>query len=184
MRCMRRNPERGFTLVEVLVALVIFALSVVGLVGLTGRSLESSRAAHEIREAERLGQALLAELSSRGFSELRAEGLGDATLHDLGRPPADVPEGTAVVGAQEGVFKAFGSLAPIARPEDPTQVDALRVEVLVLWIDRSAAGMPPPAGLRTRDLMPEMVEPDDPEFRPWVGHVRLSSVRLDDAGPS
>jgi len=180
----KTTPERGFTLVEVLVALVIFALSVVGLVGLTARSLESSRAAYEIREAERLGQALLAELSSRGFTELLAEGLDDATLHDLGRPPADVPEDTAVVGAIEGAFKAFRSLEPIADPEDPTQVDALRLEVLVLWIDRSTSVMPPPAELRTRDLMPEMADPDDPEFRPWVGHVRLSSVRLDDAGPS
>ena len=165
-------------------AVVIFAISVVGVVGLTARSLESSRAAYEIREAERLGQMLMAELSSRGFTELATGGGDDATVHDLGRPPADVPEGTTNVGALEGAFKAFRTLESIVDPEDPTHVDALRLEVLVLWIDRGAAGAPPPAGLRTRDLLPEMVDPEDPAFRPWVGHVRLSSVRLDDAGPS
>ena len=47
----RLRVQAGFTLMEVLVALAVFAISVVGLVALEARSIESQRASREIREA-------------------------------------------------------------------------------------------------------------------------------------
>ena len=64
--------QRGFTLMEVLVALVVFAISVVGLVALESRSIDSQRAAAQLREAERIAQQEMAALTSRGFLELIA----------------------------------------------------------------------------------------------------------------
>lgn len=195
---MKDARSYGFTLVEVLVAVVVFAIAVVGLVALMGRSVESSRAAVELRQAERLAQGLMAELRARGFVELLAQGTGDAMLapqerrHDLGRPPADVPPGEPVVGAVDDALVAFRSVdlvfdpadppsLPPVLPEDLDRIDALRIEVLVLWIDQTNPAAPPPASLQVSDLVPPMADPDDPEFRPYVGHVRLTTVRVNDA---
>lgn len=168
-------------------AQVIFAISVVGVVALMGRSIESQRASRELREAERLAQALMADLSARGFLEL-AEGIErveqaepQPLLVDLGRPPADLPVDEHVVGSVRGAFVAFRRVEPLGLVDGQAQIGAVRLWVIVLWLDTSNPVMPPPAGLRVSDLVPRMADPSDPEFRPYVGHVQLSAVRVNDA---
>lgn len=214
----RRGPARaraqaGFTLMEVLVALAVFAISVVGLVALESRSIESQRASREIREAERIAQEAMADLRSRGFLQLlQQDFLGgynpsfpyDDQLvppaqrqRDMSRPPADIPPDEDVVGSVRGSFIVFRRVdwvvTPATAPGNPPNVDvldpaneiglvdALELEVVVLWIDQTNPTYPPPADLQVTDLVPAMTDPEDPEFRPYVGNVRLRTVRVNDA---
>ncbi|MCA9707960.1 MAG: prepilin-type N-terminal cleavage/methylation domain-containing protein [Myxococcales bacterium] len=206
------RAQAGFTLMEVLVALAVFAISVVGLVALESRSIESQRASREIREAERIAQETMADLRSRGFLQLLQQDF-EGTLNpsfpyddqlvaaadrqrDMSRPPADVPPDDDVVGSVRGSFVVFRQVDwvvdPLDMPSDPPIVDptvapndiplihALELEVIVMWIDRSNPAYPPPQDLLVTDLVPEMTDPDEPEFRPYVGHVSLRTVRVND----
>lgn len=208
----RRRAQAGFTLMEVLVALAVFAISVVGLVALESRSMESQRASREIREGERIAQETMADLRSRGFLQLLqqdfAGGLSPAfpyddqlvpaaqRLRDMSRPPADIPANEDVVGSVRGSFLVFRRIdwvtTPGAVPANPPNVDvldpaneiglvdALELQVVVLWIDNTNPAYPAPADLQVTDLVPAMTDPEDPEFRPYVGNVRLRTVRVND----
>jgi prepilin-type N-terminal cleavage/methylation domain-containing protein len=208
----RRRRQAGFTLMEVLVALAVFAISVVGLVALESRSIEAQRASREIREAERMAQEAMADLRSRGFLQLLQEDFNggfnpsfpyDDQLvapalrqRDMSRPPADIPADEDVVGSVRGSFIVFRRVdwvtTPGGAPSNPPNVDildptndigrvnALELEVVVLWIDHTNPAYPPPAELEVTALVPAMTDPEDPEFRPYVGHVRLRTVRVND----
>lgn len=207
-----RARQAGFTLMEVLVALAVFAISVVGLVALESRSIEAQRASREIREAERIAQAAMADLRSRGFLQLIQQDFAGGynptlpyddllvpaaqRLHDMSRPPADIPDSEEVVGSTRGSFIVFRRVDWVTTPGqvppnppnvdvlDPANdiglVDALELEVVVLWIDNTNPAYPAPAELRVTDLVPQMTDPEDPEFRPYVGNVRLRTVRVND----
>ncbi|MEM7157407.1 MAG: prepilin-type N-terminal cleavage/methylation domain-containing protein [Myxococcota bacterium] len=209
----RRRNQGGFTLMEVLVAMAIFAISVVGLVALEARSIESQRASREIREGERIAQEAMAELRSLGFLQLLQQDFaGNANplfpyddqaidpgerVADMGRPPADIPDDEEVVGSVRGSFIVHRSVDWVindaAPPSNPPNVDlndtsneisrvnGLELEVLVMWIDQTNPIYPPPDGLRVTDLLPEMADADDPNFRPYIGHVTLRTVRVNDA---
>jgi prepilin-type N-terminal cleavage/methylation domain-containing protein len=209
----RARSQAGFTLMEVLVALVVFAISVVGLVALESRSIETQRASRELREAERIAQETMAELQGRGFLQLLEQDFAggynpafpyddqlvpaEQRLRDMSRPPADIPPDEDVVGSVRGSFLVFrrvgwvvapGSAVgnpPLVDPLDPNNeiplVDALELDVAVMWVDHTNPAYPPPAELRVTDLVPAMTDPEDPEFRPYVGNVRLRTVRVNDA---
>jgi prepilin-type N-terminal cleavage/methylation domain-containing protein len=200
-----RRRQRGFTLIEVLVALLIFAISVVGLVALESRSIESHKASAQIREAERVAQDVMADLSSRAFLELVDRDFqgnpnpsfpyDDRNLDPQDRlrafrsPPADTD--VPAFGAINGQFIVFRSIDwvvdPVLPPSNPppveqlARVNALVLDVTVLWIDDTNPGFPPPAHLQVQDLEPGMAVPGDPLFAPHVGHVQLRTVRINDA---
>lgn len=211
-RARSRRRQAGFTLMEVLVALAVFAISVVGLVALEARSIESQRASREIREGERIAQEVMADLRSQGFLQLLQQDfqggfnpsfpyddrLVDPTLRqrDMSRPPADIPPDEDVVGSVRNSFVVVRRVDWVTTPgsvpsnppnvdlDDPAneiaQVNALELDVVVLWIDHTNPGYPPPEDLAVTDLVPEMTDPQDPEFRPYVGNVRLRTVRVND----
>jgi prepilin-type N-terminal cleavage/methylation domain-containing protein len=208
----RRRGQAGFTLMEVLVALAIFAISVVGLVALESRAIESQRASRELREAERIAQEAMADLRSRGFMQLLSQDFAggfnpsfpyDDQLvapaerqRDMSRPPADIPATDEVVGSVRGSFIVYRRVdwvtTPGAAPSNPPNVDilspandialvdALELDVVVMWIDHTNPAYPPPAELEITALVPAMTDPEDPEFRPYVGSVRLRTVRVND----
>lgn len=199
--------QRGFTLVEVLVALVIFAISVVGLVALEGRSIDAQVAAAQLREGERIAQQEVADLSAKGYLELVARDFAgnnnpsfpyddssvDAAerLRDFRRPPADIPAAERVLGEVRGRYIAYRRVDwivdPLAPPTNPPTDDelvlvtGLELEVVVLWIDDTNPNFPPPASLRTADLTPQMADPTNAAFSPYIGQVRLRTVRVNDA---
>jgi len=51
-------------------ALLVFAISLVGLVGLQSRSVETERAANEVREGQKIAAEVMSELQSRSFCDL------------------------------------------------------------------------------------------------------------------
>jgi hypothetical protein len=55
------------------------------------------------------------------------------------------------------------------------------IDVTVLWVDDGNPTFPPPADVRVQDLLPSMIVPGDPTFAPYVGHVQLRTVRVNDA---
>ncbi len=207
----RRTTRRqaGFTLMEVLVAIVIFAISIVGLVAMEARSAEAQRASSLLRDAERVAQETMADLQSQGFAQLLTydfEGNPPPALpyddtaipaaqrlRDFRRPPADITDATNVPGSLRGSFLVVRrvdwvinaasppSANPPVVPTDLPLVNALLLDVTVMWIDDSNPTMPPPAGLRVTDLTPAMVDPTDADFRPYVGAVQLRTVRANDA---
>lgn len=208
----RARTQAGFTLMEVLVALAVFAISVVGLVALESRAIESQRASRELREAERIAQETMADLRSQGFLQLLQQDFAGGQnpafpyddqlvpaaqrLRDMSRPPADIPPDENVIGSVRGSFLVLRRVnwvtAPATTPSNPPNVDpldplneiplvdALELDVVVMWIDQTNPAYPPPAELQVTDLVPAMTDPEDPEFRPYVGNVRLRTVRVND----
>lgn len=204
----RLAAQRGFTLMEVLVALVVFAISVVGLVALESRSIDSQRAAQQLREGERIAQQAMANITSRGFLELVARDFsGNANpafpydddgvdpglrLRDFHRPPADIPAAEVVLGEVRGQYlvsrrvdwvvnplnQPTGNPPPVA---DWSLVTGVEIDITVMWVDDTNPAFPPPEGLRTIDLDPAMTDPASAAFSPFVGSVRLRTVRVNDA---
>lgn len=192
---------RGFTLMEVLMALVVFAVSVVGLVALESRSLEAQRAATNLREAERVGQEVMADLLTtsylglvnqdfRGtlgptfpYTDYGPSGLEPRLrLRDFRRPPADLDPDEYVPGSVPGKYLVFRRVDAVPDPSNPLVPSALVLQVTVLWIDDSNTTFPPPAGFSTTDLTLEHADPTNAaEFRPWVGSVQLRRVRANDS---
>lgn len=200
-----RRSQRGFTLIEVLVALVVFAISVVGLVALESRSIEAQKAAANLREGERVAQETMSQLSSKSFLELVQRdfaGTVDPTfpytdddttapIASFRRPPADLPTTTSVPGSVTGQYKVyrtidwvFDALDPPANPPSgtPDKVRALQIEVLVLWADDTDPTYPAGSTLGTSYRTDQLQKSwaGDPNY-PWVGYVRLRTVRVNDA---
>ena len=95
--------------------------------------------------------------------------------------PGSIPNTFIVVRQVDWVYDLAN---PPSNPPDPTVdvplVNALVLDVLVMWIDDSNPTMPPPASLVVTQLTPDMVEPGSGNFRPYVGSVRLRTVRAND----
>jgi prepilin-type N-terminal cleavage/methylation domain-containing protein len=200
-----RRSQRGFTLIEVLVALVVFAISVVGLVALESRSIEAQKAAANLREGERVAQETMAQLQAKSFLELITRDFAGtvdpsfpytdddttAPIANFRRPPADLPTTTSVPGSVTGQYKVFRTVDWVFDANDappnppvgvPDKVRALQLEVLVLWADETDPTYPAGSTLGTayRTDQLQAAWAGDPSY-PWVGYVRLRTVRVNDA---
>ena len=196
-----RQAEAGFTLMETLIALVVFAIAVVGLVAMESRSLEAQRASNELRAAERIAQEEMAELMTRGIGDL-VEFHFDGTAapnfpyDDTGldaadrvrsyrRPPADIPSTTSVVGSVPDQFLVIRRVDKL--PDDGTQplgnpddVQALVFTVSVLWLDTTNPSLPPPATATVTGLDETDIDPAAADYKPYVGSLVLRTVRAND----
>lgn len=206
---LRRRSQAGFTLVEVLVAIAVFAVAIVGLVAIEGRSVETQRASAYIREGERVAQDVMAELKSRSFVDLltvdfagndvAAMPYDDTGIdiaerrRDFRRVPADLDEATDVIGSVRGSYVVFRTVdwvidpdigappIPIDLTADLPAINALVLQVTVLWIDDSAVLSALPSNADSIDeLLPEMADPTNAAFLPTVGSVTLRTVRAND----
>jgi len=196
---------------EILITLVVFSISIVGLVAMQSRSIEAERGANEIRNAQRIAEEVMAELQSRGFNDLvNFDFSGNANpdpthpyddqgisptdrIRDFRRPPVDEPQTFDVPGSVRGSYIVFRRVTFVCDTNPgnpcvagaPTTVLGLNLEVIVLWVDTTNPAFPPPAGLTAATLDPSMIDPTSPTFEPFVGHVELSTVRANDGkGPA
>lgn len=189
----KRRAQRGFTMGEILVSLVVFVIAVVGLVAMESRGIEAQRGSMETREAERIAQETMAELLATSFAELVEfdfagnpnpgipyddTQLGTWTLRDYGEVPNATGERAPGqradfywVGRAVGRWPSNGAGTPVA----------ITLDVFVLWIDYTNPAMPPPAGIDVGDLNPNFLDPASPDYQPWVRGVRLRTVRVDDS---
>lgn len=109
-----RSRGRGFTLVEMVVALAILSVSIVALYQVFAQSLVRTRHDSNLSEAVLLAQSVLA----RAGTEL------------------PLSEGTATGSWENYQYQLTGDTA-IATAGDPYTIPAMRVSVMVNWNDFS-----------------------------------------------
>ena len=194
----RRARERGFTMAEVLVSLIVFVIAVVAIVALQARGIEAQRAADELREGERVAQRAMNELQSRGFEQLAMTSFVDPQAVAANLPYSDTnatrqlvdyrglpnADGTAAPGQRSDFYAVWRTIRPIPfTANTPLEVNALtglELEVLVMWVDYSNSAFPPPANVTPAALVPANATPGDPAYMPYVQQVRLRTVRMND----
>ncbi len=188
-----RSGEKGFTMAEVMVSLIVFIVAVVGLVAMESRGIEAQRASMETREGERLAQEVMAELMATSFDELVE--FDFAGNQNPALPYDDVALDTWQLRDYGAVPNATGERAPGVRAEFfwvgrkidrwPLNAigvpDAIQLEVTVLWLDYTNPAFPPPADIDVNDLVPENLDPAEPAYLPFVRGVQLRMVRVNDA---
>jgi len=196
MGCAKRSKRRkqaGFTMAEVMVALIVFIVAVVGLVAMESRGIEAQRASMETREGERLAQEVMAELMATSFDELVEYDFVGGQNPTL--PYDDVALQTFELRDYGAVPNATGERGPgtradfywVGRKVDRWPLnaigvpDALQLEVTVLWIDYTNPAFPPPADIDVDDLIPDNLDPAKPDYTPYVRGVQLRTVRVNDA---
>ncbi|MGB1699623.1 MAG: type IV pilus modification PilV family protein, partial [Nannocystaceae bacterium] len=173
MRTADKRRSAGFSLLEVMMALVVFVVAVVGMSAMQSRGIEAQRAATEIREAERVGQSVMSELTARGFTDLIATDFSGSAalppysdnsttrmLSDFRGPPVDDPLNVNRPGVREQFFSVYRSVLPI--PETAaTAVELVGVQLVVqvMWVDTTASNAPPPATARASTLVPDNIDP-------------------------
>lgn len=189
----RRGDQAGFTMAEVMVALIVFVVAVVGLVAMESRGIEAQRASMETREGERLAQEVMAELLATSFDELTEYDFAGGQNPTL--PYDDVALDTWQLRDYGAVPNATGERAPgtradfywVGRKVDRWPInavgipDALQLEVTVLWIDYTNPAFPPPVEVDVDDLRPENLDPAEADYLPYIRGVQLRTVRVNDA---
>ncbi|TPV94060.1 MAG: hypothetical protein B7733_17160 [Myxococcales bacterium FL481] len=194
----RWRSQAGFTMAEVIVSLIVFIVAVVGVVAMQARGVEAQRAAMELHEGERIASQTMATLAATGFNELvetdfagndapgmpySDHALGTERVVDFRAVPADGDD-VRRPGSRPQFYWVGRMVSPI--PEDvvpagdPSVVDALALDVLVMWIDTTSPALPPDDDGRVDELVPDNVEAGTDDFKPWVAHVRLRTVRVND----
>jgi len=191
-----KHSQAGFTLTEVMVSLLVFIVSVGGIVAMESKGLEVQIASRQLREAEGMAQSLMIEAQTTGFADLvQRDVTGNPGvlpyddmigLRDFSAVPMDIDPDEVGTGVQKNFYWVGRRVSQVMLPgsvpagNDPSLVDALQIEIFVLWLDVSNTVNPPPADLTVADLVPENIIAGDADFSPWVQGVHLRTVRLND----
>ena len=65
-----RRDEKGFTMAEVLLSIIVFTISVVGVVAMQRASIAAESSAAVLREGQRIGANEMEAMLSRSFNDL------------------------------------------------------------------------------------------------------------------
>jgi type II secretory pathway pseudopilin PulG len=183
-------------LLEVMMALVVFVIAVVGMAAMQSRGIEAQRAATEIREGERVAQSAISELTARGFPDLLSTDFSGSAafppyvdtaatrlLLDFRSPPVDDPLNVTRPGVREQFFSVYRSVLPI--PESAVtaaEIVGVQLVVQVMWVDTTASNAPPPATATAASMIPANIDPADASFVSWGRSVELRTVLMDNRG--
>jgi Tfp pilus assembly protein PilV len=190
------RPQRGVTLIEALVALLVMSFGMVALVGLLGNLRRSGDLSKQRSEAMRIAQAELATL--RSFSVLKKSGNPPAGVRDY-----DNDINTPAVQPLPVTWGETNTTFTVSRVvNDAVEPQAKTVRVTVSWNDRTGAtqqvfldtiisrtdpvyglalGVTPPAnGVRQPDNRNPVIPPAAKDlgngsslFRPGASNVRV-----------
>jgi len=121
-RCRARAAQRGFFLIEAMVAILIFALGILGLVALGGTAVSSQSDAQYRTEASSLADAIAGEiaLGVNRTSEATKLATLAAFAHQPNPVPATIPAPCAFAGAAIDPVAAPGVAALLARAANAT----------------------------------------------------------------
>jgi general secretion pathway protein I len=134
----RFPPARGFTLIEIVAALVLFAIALGIFMQMTGNSLRAARQAQHYTHAALHAQSLL---DAAGHGETLREGVTSGRLDDGTEWSLRVEKADAATIAMPqpqgagGVTGAPAPLPPAAGVTEPVPVDLYRLELTLRWQD-------------------------------------------------
>lgn len=201
-RVRRSSKERGFTLAEVLLSIIVFTISVVGVVSVQRATLASQENAMQLREAQRVAQGEIENFKAVGFNDwILADFFGSPNpifpyddlqmvrMASYRAAPMDVNPNDAGAdarlppGMRRDFFRVIRRVSAVPSTEqpagDPLVAAALQFDVWVLWLDHNPA-FPPPPEARVETLLPENIVSNSGLFRPYVRGVHMSTVRAND----
>lgn len=178
-------------------SLAVFVVGLSGIIAMQTKSLETRAAAKYVQEGERLAQRLMSQARGSGFADLvgkdHAGNSGslpyendDLGLFGYGSRPwdhlDDVNEPVVKAGFYHGVRQVHQVMldGSVAAGNSSVLVDAVRIDIYVLWIDDSNTAYPPPANLTVQDLKPTHIQAGHDDYLPAVQGVHLRTVRLND----
>ena len=130
-----RQQQRGVTLIEALVALVIMSFGMVALVGLQGNLRRSGDLAKQRSEAMRIAQAELATV--RSFSVLNKPEGAPANIRDYDQDLVTTAPHAVASDNTNTTFILTRAVGPVIM--DSAEPRARTVRVTVTWRDRSDA---------------------------------------------
>jgi type IV pilus assembly protein PilV len=126
----RRSGQSGFTLLETLVAIVIFSIGLLGVIGLQARSIQFSVDGEDRNRAALMADGIVASLWARDTATVN---LTDTERTTLAAAATGGPQGaTAAIGApdSDGVVEIRITWRPPSRPAaEPDSVYATKVSV-------------------------------------------------------
>ncbi len=163
-----RRSQRGATLIEALVALMVMSFGMVALVGLMGNLRRSSDVAKQRSEAMRQGQAELGAL--RSFSILKKP--AGSTQPDYDTDLFDVVAARSISGENDNTtFVLSRTVTPLVK--NLTEPQARTVSVNVAWTDR--------AGVADSVTLNTVISRTDPSFSGALGVTPpTNGIRLPD----
>lgn len=134
------TPQRGFTLIEVLVAVVILSIGLLGLASLQTVTLQRGNGAAQRVEALNYAYDLLDRMRAN-----RSQALAGRYDVDVG----EVPSGTTLAESDVRSWKqAMAAALPGA--DASVLVDNSVVSINVVWSDAGNSGSPTTLNLRTQ----------------------------------
>jgi len=102
----RTNARSGFSLIEIMVALVVIAVGLISIVGLIPQGVQSSRSAAD--------NTLVATIVHDIFNTIRSEPFNNVTLSGFGFNTPAPPYNLLVAGSGTAYFDGNGSLPATA----------------------------------------------------------------------
>lgn len=137
---MTRQParalQRGVTLVEALVALLVMSIGMVALVGLMSNLRQSTDIAKQRSEAMRIAQAELGQL--RTFSVLTRPTGALPSIHDYDTDLASAPAFVATTPDSNASFTVSRTVTPLVAGDNALLL-ARTASVTVSWADRAGS---------------------------------------------